>query len=76
MDVWAFSRPSRHTQNLVHRPPSSQFVDELIEIPDLPHEGVLHLLDSHPADHALDKRARWVQSRGLPNERLNVRAFS
>ena len=52
-------------QDLLHLLPLRQFVDELVEIADLAHQGLLDLLDADAADHALDQRAGGIEGRSL-----------
>src|SRR5690554_4458505 len=51
--LWHGARASA-AQHLRHRLAPSQLVDELVEVADLLHEGVLDLLDPHAADHPRD----------------------
>src|SRR5688500_18000526 len=41
--------PKSLPQNLLHRLPLRQFVNQLVQIPHLAHERILNLLDPHPA---------------------------
>ena len=46
------SRP----QDLVHRLPLGELVDELVQVADLLHQRIVDVLDPHPAHHARDRR--------------------
>lgn len=52
-------------EDLLHRLSLRQFVDQLVEIADLPHQRVFHTLDAHAAHHAGNQRAVRVYRRRL-----------
>ncbi len=52
------SDASPFPQDLLRRLALGQFVDQLVQIADLPHERILDLLHLDAADHALDQGAR------------------
>src|SRR3569832_794114 len=60
-------------QHLLHRSPLRQLVDELVEVPDLPHQRILDLLDPYTTDDAGDLADVRMQRRGFGEEGLEVR---
>src|SRR5690606_28672478 len=59
-------------QDLVHRLPLRELVDQLVEVADLAHERIFDLLHAHATDHAFDELARRVKLRGLVEEQLEI----
>lgn len=68
--ISARKRRGSGSQDLFHRLPLREFVDELIEVADVLHEGVLDFLHADAADGALDLGAVWVEAGGLGEEGL------
>jgi hypothetical protein len=57
-------------QDFFHGPPLGEFVDQLIQIAQFPHEGFFDVLNAVAADHASDKRPRGIQLRRMVEEIL------
>ena len=60
-------------KNLVHSLPLSEFINELVHIPDVTHQLVLDGLHAFPVNAASDERSFWVEF-GLREESLPVRS--
>lgn len=52
----AAPRPASAAQHLRHRFALGELVDQLVEVADLLHEGVVHVLHADPAHHSGDRR--------------------
>src|SRR5215472_2289176 len=48
-------------QNLFHFPALGQFVYQLVQIPDLPRQGVLDVFHAIATDHAMDEARVGIQ---------------
>lgn len=64
------SHPLLGAQNLLHRLPLRQLIDQLVQVAGFSHDRVFDLLDADAADQALDLRAGGVEA-----GRLGVEGF-
>src|SRR5690606_15049968 len=64
-------RLNGRAQNFLHRLALGELVDELVEITNLAHQGLLDVFDTDAADDASDERPGRIEPR-FPEERLEV----
>ena len=57
-------------QDLLHRAPLSQLIDQLVHVTDVAHERILNLMDTHATDGAGDELTVRVERRCLSEELL------
>ena len=59
-------------QDLRHGLAFGEFVDELVEAADLPHQRIIDLFDAHAADESIDQRGVRVERGRLRVEGLEI----
>src|SRR5690606_10635119 len=58
--------------NLLKRLPLCELINQFVQVPRLLYQGILNFFHTHTAYYALNKRAIWVNSRGLGKKCLEV----
>src|SRR5688572_22710951 len=61
------------SQDLLHGPAFRQLIDQLVQVPDIAHERILDLLDSHAADDTGDPAGVRMQRWRFAEERREIR---
>src|SRR5690349_3967121 len=62
----------RLSQDLLHLLALGQFIDEFVEIANLPHRGLFDLFDADTADDTFYERSCGIHSRGFGEERFEI----